>query len=410
VKGHIDGQGNGVADSIDFSNNVEGPISSIDLVTSRFVVLGQTVIVDANTSFDDSLLPADLTSLKVSDRVEVSGLVNSSGNIVASRIELAHTATTMVELSGVISALDSNAHTFDIGTQNVDYSSVSLVNFTPANGDTVEVHGTLNSNNVLIASRVEAEDEDHEVEHSSSSASSTSSSANSSSTSAAATHREIEGLVTRFASTADFDVAGRAVTTTSNTRFENGTMSDLALDVRLEVEGSANASGVLVADKVQFRIASDVRLEAKVDAVDATAGTVSLLGVTVKFTAITRYEDKSAAKIERFSLKDLSAGDFVEIRAGLANGVLTATRLERDTAQSIIKLRGPVDSVAAPVFTLVGITVNTDSSTKFESDGSVSLSSTQFFASAMGQSVGVEGTVSGNVVTATKVELRGNDD
>jgi len=40
---------------------------------------------------------------------------------------------------------------------------------------------------------------------------------------------EREGLITRFASATDFDVAGEPVTTTSATVYRNGTEADLAL-------------------------------------------------------------------------------------------------------------------------------------------------------------------------------------
>ena len=56
VRGTLNAAGtNGTADSVEFDNSVEGPIASIDLATGSFVVLGQTVLVSADTGFDDNV-------------------------------------------------------------------------------------------------------------------------------------------------------------------------------------------------------------------------------------------------------------------------------------------------------------------------------------------------------------------
>ncbi|RXM07868.1 hypothetical protein EO238_29000, partial [Citrobacter sp. AAK_AS5] len=59
---------------------------------------------------------------------------------------------------------------------------------------------------------------------------------------------DLEGLVTRFASATDFDVAGQAVTTTAATRYEGGSAADLALDVNVDVEGGFDSGGRIVAE------------------------------------------------------------------------------------------------------------------------------------------------------------------
>ena len=59
-------------------------------------------------------------------------------------------------------------------------------------------------------------------------------------------------MITRFASVTDFDVGGRAVTTTAATKYQGGGSSALALNVKVEVEGAVNASGVIVAAQVEI--------------------------------------------------------------------------------------------------------------------------------------------------------------
>ena len=58
--------------------------------------------------------------------------------------------------------------------------------------------------------------------------------------------------MTRFVSIEDFHVAGRPVTTDAHTRFEDGVAGDLAVGVRIEVEGLLNTAGVLVAREIEF--------------------------------------------------------------------------------------------------------------------------------------------------------------
>ncbi|MGI9235943.1 MAG: DUF5666 domain-containing protein, partial [Woeseiaceae bacterium] len=72
VSGTIDDDGvDGSADDVNFDDNVKGPIQSIDLGTSQIVVLGQTVLINPETSFDDSISPASIDGLSVDDIVEV---------------------------------------------------------------------------------------------------------------------------------------------------------------------------------------------------------------------------------------------------------------------------------------------------------------------------------------------------
>ena len=87
IRGTInDDNSNAVAQSVEFDDNVEGPVSSVDSAAGSFVVLGQTVLVTADTSIDDSC-PATLDQLVNVPAVEVSGLVASDGSISATRIE-----------------------------------------------------------------------------------------------------------------------------------------------------------------------------------------------------------------------------------------------------------------------------------------------------------------------------------
>lgn len=388
VEGTVDAVGTtGVARRISFNDELEGPVQSIDLAASRMVVLGQTVQVGAGTSFDDSIVPRGLEGLQAGQRIEVSGLVDAGGVIAATRIER-KAASAAVEVKGTAESVDTGARRFRISQLQVDYSGATLSGFAagqPANGDVVEAFGTLTGAGVLVATRVEKR------------STSLSGSTND--------HADIEGLVTRFASAADFDVAGQRVTTTAATRYEGGSAAILALNVNVEVEGDFDASGRIVATKVEFRQDGDIELAGRLDAVNATGNTFVVFGATVRTTAVTRFEDKSAADVERFSLADLRVGDYVEVHAYRDAGGLVATLLERDDAQSTVELRGTATEVAQPNLRVGGIAATTGPQTEYRDNNGVSITAATFFAAAPGREVKLRGSLVNNVVLADRAEL-----
>ncbi len=157
----------GVAQSVRFEAEVEGPISSVDLANRLFVVVGQTVMVDDFTFFSDEVIPASLEGLVAGDFVEVSGYIDADGNILATRVEIdipdsSTPGVRATEVKGLVSALDSAASTFQINDLVVDFSMARLSGFTDgtiADGDYVEAKGTeFGPNDELIATEVDAED------------------------------------------------------------------------------------------------------------------------------------------------------------------------------------------------------------------------------------------------------------
>jgi hypothetical protein len=352
-----------VAQSVFSDDAVEGPVDTVDALAGRLVVAGQTVLVDAATSFDDSLPNPSLSGLNVGDFIEVNGLFDSNGEIRATRIERGDGE---VEVHGLISALDTDNQTFMINDLVVNYDGNTVIddNFpggtTFVNGDFAEVKGANPGPNApLLATKIEAEglgleagdgpnfDDFDEVQV------------------------EIEGFITRFASATDFDVSGFPVRTNSGTEFEGGSAGDLALNVKVEVEGDLNGSNILVADKVDIRRSNDLRITALVDE-DPVGDTLMLLGITVRVDALTRIEDKSDADVEPFSLANIVAGNYVEVRGGAdpsGGADIVASLLEREDVPDVpgedTELRGFVDSVVASSFVIAGVTIDTNGQTVF---------------------------------------------
>src|SRR2546430_11163863 len=114
---------------------------------------------------------------------------------------------------------------------------------------------------------------------------------------------EEAGLITRFASATDFDVAGEKVTTTASTVFKNGTAADLALNVRVEVRRTLDANKVLVADVVEIHHVPVISLEPTVSPVDAMTNTLTVLGLAVTVDTNTRFFDESSALVQILTLK-----------------------------------------------------------------------------------------------------------
>jgi hypothetical protein len=386
----------GTADTIVFDDAVEGPVDSIDSPGNSLVVLGQTVRITADTSFDDSVPLQSLAGLAVDDIVEVSGFRGSDGSVQATRLERRVFGPTPPEFetTGIVSSLDSVSRRFNINALVVDYAAAMLQDFPSgavANGNLVEVKGTtIRASGELVATRVELVGDTVPAE--------------------AGDRVEIEGFITRFVSATDFDVAGVRVTTTSATVFEGGAAADLGLDSKVEAEGSLNASGVLVANKIDIRGAEGVRITALVDLVSVAASSFVTLGITVNIDSLTRMEDQSAADIERFTLADLAAGDYVEVRGTefpAASGQVLADAVERDDPEARTELRGFLQLVTQPSFTILGVVVATNSTTDFRDEADAVISASAFFAQlSPGSLVAARGIeVTDRTIVASRVEL-----
>jgi len=389
-KNASDGTGN--ANTVDVDESVVGPIAMIDTTSNTLTVLGQTVTIDAGTSFSSDVQPADITGLKVADFIEVSGLTAADGTIAATRIEREASAGTL-QVLGTVASVDTVAQTFMINALTVNYSAANLTDFAsgqPANGDLVEVQGTtfISTTTTLTATGVDKQMSDVQE---------------------AGDHgaMEREGLITRFASATDFDVEGEPVTITTATVYHNGTEADLALNVKVEVEGSLDSSNVLVADVVSFDRNGGVELQSNVTAVDATAGTLTVLGVQITVTSSTRFEDQSSAQVEMFNLSNISVGDTVAVHgfeSPAGSGMLVATRLERVSASTEVEVSGPFAAGTSPQFGVFGITVDGSSAT-LRDTGGATLTLADFLTQAVGHSVEVSGQLSGTIVTASEARI-----
>ncbi|MFQ5598083.1 MAG: DUF5666 domain-containing protein [Nitrospiria bacterium] len=356
------------ATQVVYEAEVEGPVDSRDPATNSLVALGRTVIVDDSTKFEGTSGFTGADPLADNDKVEVSGLVFDDDRIQATFIRRVPDTGVDLELKGRVTGLSNPTSTFSIGSQVVDFSFVTI---TLANGKRVEVKGTRSGAN-LIASSIEIEDDTLGGKEND--------------------NVELEGMVTVVTAPIDvstgvgaFSVGPQAVITGAGTRFEDGAPDDLVKNVRLEVEGSMNAGGVLVARTVKFH-GDRIKIEANVEAVNETVtpATVVILGKTVVINRATGFEEKTSPPDPFSSVADISVGDRLEIRAYLSNGVITATRVERDNNKQgdPVRFQAPVDSIAGSDLILLGVRVDTSGvlDLNFKDRRDVSIGRVAFFS------------------------------
>lgn len=233
-----------VADRILYSDNVEGPVSSIhtiDNITKEIIVLGQTVVVNSATTFKDTTYD----TIAIDDIVEVSGFVDDTGAIWSSFIGKTGVFSpgVVVEVKGYVMNLDTIMKTFQVNDLPVDYSVAnmgSLPGGIPADGMRVEVEGTLDAaGNVLTATQIRLDDDLSTVD---------------------SNEIEVRGFVTDFVSLSEFTVGNQRVQTGAGTIFTDGTPQDVQRGVKLEAEG-ALVNGVLIATEIEFWGPNQIELE-----------------------------------------------------------------------------------------------------------------------------------------------------
>jgi translation initiation factor IF-1 len=208
-------------DSDEREAEIEGKISEFTSAQS-FKIGEQVIVTNEQTEFKHGTA----SDLALDVGVEVEGEINNDGALVAKKVEFAEQDE--FEVEGKVTEFTSNTD-FAIGEQKITTTTdTEFKNGSAAMlqlGVELEVEGTLNENQVLVAKKVEFEEVD-EV--------------------------EVEGEVTQFTSLTDFVVDGKTITTNANTRFVKGKAVDLKQGAKVEVKGFYNESSVLVATKVKF--------------------------------------------------------------------------------------------------------------------------------------------------------------
>ena len=188
----------------------------------------------------------------------------------------------------------------------------------------------------------------------------------------------IDGLVSSVTAlpATEFKVNNLSINYGPTTFFRNGNSEDIALGVRVEVEGAYASETAIAATKIRF-IRPTERFQANLLPIDVVPNvSITMFGKLIKFTAQTRDDDGIVAN-------GLSALTAVEVRAySDFAGNLYATRV-RDRGNirpDRFKLAGPVASIDSPIgFKILAVPVNTSNSTFFSVTG-LPISAATFYA------------------------------
>jgi len=163
---------------------------------------------------------------------------------------------------------------------------------------------------------------------------------------------EVKGTITTDynAASGTFSIGMQVVLVTDNTDFEDVDVSGLLTGTMVEVEGSVNSSGELVASEIEAEEGSSggsSRMEIKdtiasitTDGTSPNSGSITMSdtnGTVIQITNSTIMKDDDDSNgmtpVHMFNLSDLATGDYVEVKyyldSGTGNNV--ALKLERES-------------------------------------------------------------------------------
>ena len=292
------------ARNIRFESELAGLVGSVDVAGSSFALLGQRVVVDASTVFDDRL-DGGLATLRVGQPLEVYAVYDAAGaRYRATRVEPTLLAGGL-RLRGPLAQVDAAAQTLRVGGGVYSYLGATAVPANLSAGQFVrlrlafEILPTPRWRVLSFATALQPLPDADGV--------------------------KVEGLISAFTSANAFSVGGRPVDATGAS-FPTGTAA-LAVGVRVEVEGQLRA-GLVRASKVKIVSDDEVRdrgfeLTGAISAVNPALATIVLRGLTVS-TA------RSDLRFENGTAANLVMGASVEVRGGLApdRRTLEATRIK----------------------------------------------------------------------------------
>ncbi len=239
--------------SIEHEENVVGPISSLDVNAGRLSALGQPVIVDAETRFDAAL--TGLGDLQLDDVIVVSGLPLPSGEVRATFVGRANAAQEF-QVTGSIASVDAASLTFDIAGLTIDYSQALLLQLLtgiPQLNTVVEVRGTVVVGDTLVAAEVRARTMLPGL-FTAVAASLTNFEMllTTAATSSNALDVNFVGYVTAINLPNSISLVDIDVRLDSGTSVDGGTVSDIVVGRRIQVEGTVSSFGDIRADRIKL--------------------------------------------------------------------------------------------------------------------------------------------------------------
>lgn len=378
------------AQQIRYEEHLQGPVSFIDREAEQIEVLGQTILFDDLTEFDET----DIETLSVGDFIEVSGYINAEGSFYATLVEL-ETEETEIKLKGEIANLDTDAQTFSLAELTIDYSAAEYEDMTAddlADGLFVKVEGDDFDGDTLTltASSIENKEE-NDIDND-------------------AEEVTIAGIVKDYDSESGvFSVNRYEFTLNDDTEFDDGSLDTLANGVIIKVEGRFE-SEQLIAEEIEFK-ATDARskTEGQVTDLNADNETFVIDNTTFSVTPETQYEDESGLDERSFTFDDIAVNDWLKVISRQDDqGTTIALKVKRiDQEDREGEVKGRVSDVTAEGMTIANVAVGFNENTEFEGeDDSISVERfIELVQSNPAVIVEVEGEYDGDTLIAAKVEV-----
>jgi hypothetical protein len=332
VNGTLIDDSNGTATSINFNDDLEGPVSNLvdvgnDGLIKTFTTLGRTVRISSDTtSFDTSGLPVpfDFSRIANDDHVEVSGFLDSNNVMIASRVELkdqTFNTSSIVEIKGTIETVNTTLQTFSLAgasSTSINYSGAVIDNNLPggvAVDAFVEVKGQCPSTlcATVNASKVESGFDDFNDND----------------------KVEVEGIITSLTDQDNFEINGIPVDASNNPTKIPASLT-LAIDMEVEVEGSIS-NGTLIATKIKDE-SEDIKVTARVSDPAFSSDSFQVTPVsgqppiTVKVEKSTEVDDELGTITNSDNvISNLSLGDYISVEGyDDGSGTIIASEFERE--------------------------------------------------------------------------------
>jgi hypothetical protein len=394
------------AERIEHENDLKGPVrdvatDALDSSIGTLGVLGQLVLVDANTVFDDDVGDSngdgrvdirDLMGHSDDLVVEVSGFA-TDGGFLATRLDRADPGADPgvvgdeYEIKGFVRAVAVDGSSFEIGDATVfvvDGAGGTLLEDGLAVDDSllgrfVEVEVDVDEAGNLIGVNVEAEDVFEDLND--------------------------DGRVDRDDRVGRYEIEGILVRVNTDAQPHVIVVGGISLEVDdasaltervgsfVEVKGTFNDEGVLITSRLELAVEHSVRTEDRVAAVDRDAGSFSTrLGLNISPTGMSRVEDDVEQNGDHLTpmqfIERLQQNDHVEARGFPEGGSVVWTRIERENEDELeCSLRGPIaeivgDDASDFEFVIEGVTIDVSQivdDADFEGAGAQTLGRQAFF-------------------------------
>lgn len=220
---------------------------------------------------------------------------------------------------------------------------------------------------------------------------------------------EVKGAVTAIdAATTSFNIGTTKVVTDANTVFDNltpATFASIKVDLVVEVHGTRNAAGAVVATRVEAKKAAGAGpVDAAANEVHGAITAVGTSSVTVGTTVIT-ITATTTFKPSTCTQSTLAVGTMIEAHGTLAaDGSLAATSIECEAQKAAGAQKAEVEGLVAGLdaatssFTVDTQAVKWSATTRFKKGAAADL--------ANDARVRVKGTLDGTTLVATEIEIR----